>query len=139
MLIPKLELAHHRIFGRVHVVLHGSNVPSDDPAAPFAYFSAGSELVYHPFCNDFGPMNLLMLHKFCRHLDNVIQHNPHRSTAMSALVSREGQTSAALLLGTYMVMRMDFASDEATQRLAPLKAIPFRDILPTGCKTRCLR
>jgi hypothetical protein len=128
----KLELTHLRIFGRVHVALHGSNLPVDDPAAPFAYFLAGSDLVYQPFCNDFGPMNLLMLHKFCRNLDDVIQHNPHRSTALSVSIGHESQTSAALLLGTYMVMRLDFASYEATKRLAPLNPIPFRDILPRG-------
>jgi hypothetical protein len=129
---PITLATHHRIFGRVHLVLYDATLPNDDPAAPFAYFSPGSELVYHPFCNDFGPMNLLVLHKFCLNLDSMIQKNPHRSTAMKISMCLDDQTSAALFLGTYMVMRMDFESNEAIRRLAPLNIIPYRDILPPG-------
>ena len=127
-----LEFTHHRIFGRVHFVVHGSKLPIDDPSSPFGYFSVGSELVYHPFCNDFGPMNLLMLYKFCRKLDIIIQQNLHRSTALVVTARKEDQTNAALFLGAYMVMRMDFEPHDAAQRLSPLNAIPFRDILPPG-------
>jgi hypothetical protein len=132
MAVTMQHVTHHRVFGRVHLVLNDSKLPIEDPASPFEYFTIGSELVYHPFCDDFGPMNLLMLHKFCRKLDIIIQRNSHRSTALVVTTRLEDRTGAALFLGTYMVMRMDFEPEEAAQRLSPLNAIPFRDILPSG-------
>ena len=50
---------HHRVFGRVHIVLNGPIPPEDDPSAPYAYFGIDHELTYDPFLDDFGPTNLL--------------------------------------------------------------------------------
>jgi hypothetical protein len=120
---------HHRVFGRVHVLLNSPKAPADDSSAPYAYFEIDSEIMYEPFFEDFGPTNLLMLYKFCRKLDDMIQCNPHRSTALCVAPDLKAQTAAALFLGTYMVMLMDFNPDDVEHRLAPLRTIPFRDIL----------
>ena len=130
---------YHRIFGRVHVVFNSSTLANDskDEASPYAYFTIGSELMYEPFLDDFGPPNLLMLHKFCRKLDGIIQDNPHRSTALCVSPDPKAQTNAGFYLGAYMLMQMDYTPYEAKARLAPLKLIPFRDIGVISDIKRC--
>ena len=123
-------ITHHRVFGRVHVILHANILPEDDPDSPYAYFGIDQDLTYYPLLDEFGPMNLLMIHKFKCKLDAIIQRNPHRSTAMWVGHNAESRTNAALFLGAYMVMNLNFSPVEAEKRLAPLCAIAFRDVLP---------
>ena len=132
-----LGLAHHRIFGRVHVVLYASEIPADDPDSPYAYFGE-SECSCQRLGIDrtMGPVSLLVLYNFSRKLDELIQSNPHRSTALCVIPNVEAETTAALLLGTYMVMRLDFSTEEAARRLDKLHVAPFPNSLQ---QTKCRR
>ena len=121
-------LIHHRIFGRVHLVLTGTTDVNDDPSAPYAYFGIDDELSYDPFLDEFGPSSILALYQFSRKLDSIIQNNPHRSTALCVGQDAKAQTTAALLLGAYMVMLMDFTPNQALARLPPLDIICFGNI-----------
>ena len=37
------------------------------------YFCVDNELVYQPFCSDFGPLNLAMIYKFTIELDRLLK------------------------------------------------------------------
>jgi hypothetical protein len=114
-------------------------MPTDSPDSPYAYFEIDQDLTYDPFFDDFGPMNLLMIHRFKHKLSTIIYSNAHRSTAMWVGRSPEARTNAALFLGSYMVMSLDFSPTTAEQRLAPLCAIAFRDVLPPLSPAECVR
>ena len=36
------------------------------------YFCIDDNLVYEPFCDDFGPLNLAMTHKYCLEVDKIL-------------------------------------------------------------------
>lgn len=36
------------------------------------YFCIDDNLVYEPFCEDFGPLNLAMTHKYCLEVDKIL-------------------------------------------------------------------
>lgn len=36
------------------------------------YFCIDESLVYEPFCDDFGPINLAMTHKYCTEVDKIL-------------------------------------------------------------------
>jgi hypothetical protein len=131
-----LSLAHHRIFGRVHVVLLAADIPSDHPDAQYAYFDLSGykchprQEIDHTMC----PVSILMLHNFSQKLDELIQRNPHRSTALCVVPSVEAETIAALLLGTYMIMRFDLSPDDAMKRLELMNIAPLPDeLLAVSC------
>jgi hypothetical protein len=135
-LYAPLSLVHHRIFGRVHVVLLDADKPTDHPESQYAYFDLSDFK-----CNRQGehhtvyPVSILMLHNFSQRLDELIQRNPHRCTALRVVPSVEAETIAALLLGTYMVMRLDISSDDAMKRLEGMNIAPLQDeLLPAVCK-----
>ena len=76
-----------------------------------------------------------MLHNFSQKLDELIQSNPHRSTALYVVPNVEAETNAALLLGAYMVMRLDISPEDAMKRLAVLNIAPFPNgPLPAKCQ-----
>jgi hypothetical protein len=131
-----LSLAHHRIFGRVHVVLLAADIPSDHPDAQYAYFDL-SEYKCHPrqeIDHAKCPVSILMLHNFSQKLDELIQRNPHRSTALCVVPSVEAETIAALLLGTYMIMRFELSPDDAMKRLELMNIAPLPDeLLAVSC------
>jgi hypothetical protein len=129
-----LSLEHYRIFGRVHVVLLAADIPTDHPESNYAYFDI-SECKSHrqqEIEHTAQPLSILMLHNFAQKLDELIQCNPHRSTALRVAPNVEAETIAALLLGTYMVMRLDLSPDDAMKRLEVMNITSLSDDLLQG-------
>jgi len=62
---PCIEVIQNRLY-----FVSGSRPPTSYNDAYF--FSVDNELVYDPFNNDFGPLNLAMMHKFVRELVRLL-------------------------------------------------------------------
>ena len=108
---------HHRIFGRVHLV-NIKNIPDDHVESPYAYFGICPNFNLTMTWNEWPmPCSLLTIYNFCKIVDEQVLNNPHRSTALCAGDSAESQTTAALLLGAYMIMRLDLRSELVMLRL----------------------
>ena len=60
-----VEIIENRLYW-----ISGPRPPTSHTDAYF--FSVDSELVYDPFNNDFGPLNLAMVHKFVRELVRLL-------------------------------------------------------------------
>lgn len=62
---PNIEIIENRLYW-----ISSSRPPQSYQDAYF--FSVDQELVYDPFNNDFGPLNLAMVHKFVRELIRLL-------------------------------------------------------------------
>jgi hypothetical protein len=120
-----------KIFGRVSL-LASKVVPSDDDLSPYAFFVLDDSICYHGFCDDFGPMNLGMVYRFCDCLDDQLQRWPQRRVVLVSDTDRKQITNAAFLLGAYMIMRQDSKPRDAVAALAPFRhrLLSFRDVSP---------
>lgn len=48
------------------------NKPPKCKTSQAFYFCIDDNLVYEPFCDDFGPLNLAMTHKYCTEVDKIL-------------------------------------------------------------------
>ena len=133
----KLSALHGRpqvprkVFGRV-CFLASKDVPEDQDLSPYIHFVLDENICYHGFCEDFGPMNLGMVYKFCLCVDDQLQRWPQRSIVLVSDVDKKQITNAAFLLGAYMIMRLDAGPDDCVSALAPFRQqlLSFRDVSP---------
>eukprot|EP00923_Selenidium_pygospionis_P033105 GHVN01058144.1.p1 GENE.GHVN01058144.1~~GHVN01058144.1.p1 ORF type:complete len:1093 (-),score=252.81 GHVN01058144.1:982-4260(-) len=95
------------------------------------YISIDDSLVYEPFFADFGPLNLGMVYRYCKMMEEKLNdsalinkkivhycsHNPHK------------RPNAAFLICAFMVVVMDKTADEAYRPFHSIEQsfIPFRD------------
>ena len=70
-------------------------------------------LQYHPFCDDFGPMNLGSIVQFVEQLDcETAKHSATARIVYCVDPGRRELTNAAFLLGCYMMLRLDMRSSD---------------------------
>jgi hypothetical protein len=103
-----------RIFGRVHLISL-TQIPDDQPGSSFAYFGIGDSVVDSRKFRT--PCTLLDFHRVFRIIDQQVVENPHRSNVLCAEGSAGSQTAAALMLGAYMIMRLDMQPGHVMWRL----------------------
>jgi cell division cycle 14 len=129
--------AHRQIFDQVFLEHSGQafrtqkgSKTSDD--CVFHYFVIPSELNYTSFCDDFGPINLASVYRFCMILDKEIEDWPNKNVVLSSLPDRPSLTNSAFLLGAYMVMRLDRDPTEVEAAFAPIQPwlLSYRDVSP---------
>jgi cell division cycle 14 len=67
------------------------------------YFSIDTFLVYQPFAEDFGPLNLGMTHKFCTELDRILKDPKFADNRIYHYCGRKAdkKANAAFLMGAY--------------------------------------
>jgi len=95
-------------------------------------FCTDDELVYCNYNNDFGPLNLAMVYRFC---DTINRKLKQPSMAAKRLVYYTGvdpckRTNAAFLIGSYVVLYVGRTAEEAYVTLALNSRTvfrPFRD------------
>jgi cell division cycle 14 len=75
------------------------------------FFSTDDVLFYIPFCDDFGPMNLYMVNRFCNILDQKLAEFPDLSIIYCVENSSRAIANGAFLLGCYMIMNMNLSPD----------------------------
>lgn len=79
------------------------------------YFCIDDVLVYNPFWKDFGPLNMAMMHKFCKELEKLMENKKYAKYKIYHYTSldREKQANAAFLMGAYMVIVLKWHPSKA--------------------------
>ena len=119
-----------RIFGRVHLVTL-PQIPVDCPDSSYAYFGIDDSVVDSSKLRM--PCTLLDFHRFFHIIDDQVLKKSSRSNVLCAEESAESQTAAALLLGAYMIMRLDMRPAHVMWRLNTAVGIQCRAGLATQC------
>ena len=89
-----------------------------------------NEFPYHPFCDDFGPMNFLAIVQFIESLDQKIKHGNAEAVVCTASEGRRAFTNAAFLLGAYMLLTLKMTSQAVAERFSAVDSDlfePYRD------------
>jgi cell division cycle 14 len=112
--------------------------PKNQPSS--YYFCIDNELVYQPFCSDFGPLNLGMTYKFCIELERLLK-NPlyagYKIYHYTSLVPQK-RVNAAYLMGAFQILILEKTAEEAGRVFENLPFfIDFRDAGYGGCTYRC--
>ena len=63
-------------------------------------------LLYHSFCNDFGPMNLSSVASFIEQLENEIRLHKDSIVVYCVSAGKRALTNAVFLLGCYMILKL---------------------------------
>ena len=104
------------------------------------YFCVDNELVYQPFCSDFGPLNIGMIYKFCLELEKLIKNQAYSLYKIYhyACLNPQKRSNAALLMGAFQIIVLKRTAQEAW---APFSLLPsfldFRDAGYGGCTYKC--
>ena len=104
------------------------------------YFCVDNELVYQPFCSDFGPLNLAMTYKFCVELERLLKnpvYNSHKIYHYTSLVPAK-RANAAYLMGAFQILVLQKSADEAWRTYEKLPSFAdYRDAGYGGCTYKC--
>ncbi|KAJ7547929.1 hypothetical protein O6H91_08G110200 [Diphasiastrum complanatum] len=97
---------------------------------PALCFSTDNELVYEPFFQDFGPLNIACTYRFCWKLKGLLidAEAQGRCVCYCCSIDPKKKPNAAVLLGAYLVLFEDWDADAAYLPLASFEPyLPFRD------------
>lgn len=85
------------------VVFKNDLTPINSPA--IHYFSIDDELLYESFFNDFGPLNICMLYRYCQKLNRKLNTNLHSKKRIVHYTSIDAQhrLNSAFLIGAFSV------------------------------------
>jgi cell division cycle 14 len=104
------------------------------------YFCVDNELVYQPFCSDFGPLNLAMTYKFCVELERLLKnpiYSSHKIYHYTSL-SPSKRSNAACLMGAFQILILQKSSLEAWRSFEKLPSFAdYRDAGYGGCTYKC--
>ncbi|XP_055542735.1 tyrosine-protein phosphatase cdc-14 isoform X2 [Wyeomyia smithii] len=83
------------------------------------YFTIDDELVYENFYNDFGPLNICMLYRYCQLLNEKLRSAQHarKKIVHYTSVDASKRLNAAYLIGAYSVIYLKRTPDEALKPL----------------------
>ncbi|XP_058444204.1 mucin-5AC isoform X2 [Malaya genurostris] len=83
------------------------------------YFTIDDELVYENFYNDFGPLNICMLYRYCHLLNEKLRSAQHARKKIVHYTSMDAskRLNAAYLIGAYSVIYLKRTPDEALKPL----------------------
>ena len=112
---------------------HSSAFSLDD--ANFLCLNTDSQIVYHPFADEFGPYNLANISKFFVLLNQAIKSRRGRRVAYSVRSSARDLTNGVFLLGSYMIIELGYTANDAWNRFSTIepKLEMYRDA--QGCPT----
>jgi hypothetical protein len=86
---------------------------SDLDESDFFRLEAGTEMEYHPFADDFGPLNLAKLSQFMSILRRAIRSRKGRKVVYLVPSSPRSLANAVFLLGAYLIIELGFTSNDA--------------------------
>jgi len=116
-----------------------SHVPKN--TARSYYFSIDTQLVYEPFCNDFGPLNLSAIYRYSRLLNVLLKDNNLADKRLIHCTSHDPKkrANAVLLICAYQVIVLhkspELALEPFNSIYPPLSA--YRDALAGACTFQC--
>jgi len=97
----------------------------------YHFFNVDNDLVYEPFFADFGPLNLANLYRFCKILNEKLEHPDLASKQIVFYSSHDAhkRANAAALIACYAVICQDMNPTEAYEPFRGLypPLVPFRD------------
>lgn len=72
------------------------------------YFSIDDELVYESFFDDFGPLNLCMLYRYCQKLNRKLATNLHakKKIVHFTTIDEQKRLNSAFLIGAFSVKQL---------------------------------
>lgn len=95
------------------------------------FFNIDSELVYEPFNDDFGPLNLASTHKYIRELCRLLADERYKNHKLFHYTStkEDKQANSAFLMGAFMVVVLKMSAEVVWEAFSPYHKIfkPFRD------------
>ena len=94
------------------------------PDGHFRPFHLDHAIVYHPFCDDFGPFNISATIHFIKLLDDEIRACADASCKQCVLSVADGKRSlsnAAALLGSYLILKADMTPTQVAAGFAGIK------------------
>jgi len=98
------------------------------------------DLVYEPFCNDFGPLNLAMVVRYCRELQRLLANPDFSTYRIYHYTSTDPvkRVNAAFLICAYEVIVRGKTGMEAWGPFLHLEPFPdYRDASFGGCSYKC--
>ena len=90
------------------------------------FFNVDEDLTYFPFNKDFGPLNLAMVHRFCRELARLLKDDNYKGSRVFHYCSSESPAklaNGAFLMGCFQVICLNVSADEALKKFGPY--IPY--------------
>jgi len=96
-------------------------------------------LVYQPFFEDFGPLNLAQMHFFCIELDKLLNNSDFKDAKIYHYCRTDyaKKANAAFLMGAYEIIYLSRTAEEAWKVFEGESFIPFRDATDFPCTYKC--
>ena len=130
----KMICSHFQVFGSLLLSIEKmGRTDEQNENTPFVFSIDDSILTsYVPFCDDFGPMNLASIDDFCKLVDQAIQANDGQQVIMQTSDEQRSLTNAVFLLGAYMILKLDKATEHVVETFEPLahRLASYRDVSP---------
>ena len=93
----------------------------------FQVFVPKKPIVYIPFCDDFGPMNMACIADFISQLDDKLNANSSSRLIYTVDNSKRSLTNAVFLLGAYMILARGASTEDVDDCFSWLKPDQFED------------
>jgi cell division cycle 14 len=90
----------------------------------YRVFKIDPAINYHPYCDDFGPMNMACTMRFIEQLDTELERCEKASVGQLVLSLDSGSrllTNAVMLLGSYLVIKKDMAPKQVAECFAEIQ------------------
>ena len=93
----------------------------------FQFIRVDHEFHYVAYCDDFGPMNLGTVFRFCQDMDKKLEVGP---VVIQTSPRPEDVTNSLFLTGSYLIMNLDYDLSAVSDSLLTMlhATIPFRDV-----------
>ncbi|GAA5977913.1 hypothetical protein JCM5350_006264 [Sporobolomyces pararoseus] len=93
------------------------------------WFTIDDQLVYLSFYQDYGPLNIGCVYRFCLHLHNLLEDPTHRHQRIFLYSSDEPdkKVNAALLMSLYAMVVMRWSVADVLHPISSLELQPYRD------------
>ncbi|GAA5956529.1 hypothetical protein JCM3765_003473 [Sporobolomyces pararoseus] len=93
------------------------------------WFTIDDQLVYLSFYQDYGPLNIGCVYRFCLHLHNLLEDPAHRHQRIFLYSSDEPdkKVNAALLMSLYAMVVMRWSVADVLHPISGLELQPYRD------------
>lgn len=126
------ELADAAEFIKDRLYFTSCRAPPTRPAADHHFFSVDNNLVYEGFFDDFGPLNLAMLYRFCCHLADKLQDKALANKKIIYYTSHDPHKRAngAYLMTAFAIIHLKRSAEEAYMPIMGMRPTfaPYKDV-----------
>jgi cell division cycle 14 len=107
------------------------------------FFNIDKDLNYFPFNKDFGPLNLAMVHRYCRELARLLKDKSYENHKIFHYCSSKDpgdkMVNGAFLMGAFMIVILKMKAEQAFEKFRPYHSLlrHFRDASKGECFYNC--